>query len=181
MRLYGRKWGIVVATGIVFAMLDFWRNEGPENLQPPKLIADVTAWLPFYGWIILALIFALGLTFEGAHREFTKVIKVSNKELRDHLAIYAISGDAILSHIHVAARTPEPTPSWDEIQEWDHEVVGYLQSNLGNDYAVRFGSHAGLPTGFTSLRGEFSSAETQIKTRLARLNEFMKELATNQQ
>lgn len=178
-RLYARKWGIIVVVGILLAALDFWRDEGPEKLQPPRILADVTSWLPWYGWIIFALALALCLTFEAAHRELTRSSQGSNREIRNKLAAYALSGQSLINHIHESMRAKDDQPPWDELNEWDGEVIDYLQANLGDDYAVRFGSHAGLPTGTTTLWPPFSGAESQIKTRVARLNEFMKELATS--
>ncbi len=57
-------------------------------------------------------------------------------------------------------------------------VGEHLEEKLGADYAVRFDNPAGLPTGFTVLSQPYSDIESHVKSRLARLSEFMKELAT---
>ena len=64
----------------------------------------------------------------------------------------------------------------EETNLWGNKVYNYLEANLGKDYAVRFESHEGLPIGLTTLSGMHARAEGFIKTRLARLNEFLSEL-----
>ncbi len=64
----------------------------------------------------------------------------------------------------------------DETNLWATKVYNYLEANLGRDYAMRFESHEGLPIGLTTLSGMHSTVESYIKTRLARLNEFLSEL-----
>lgn len=69
-RLYLRRSGFVVASGLVLSILSFWRSEGPQDLQPP-ILADVVSLLPWWIWTQLLLIAGLLLTFEAAHRELS--------------------------------------------------------------------------------------------------------------
>lgn len=53
-----RGWVAWVAPvlAVAFAVLSFWRDEGPTNAQPPQLIADVLDWLSWWTWILVALL-----------------------------------------------------------------------------------------------------------------------------
>jgi hypothetical protein len=64
-----------------------------------------------------------------------------------------------------------------EAELWAEKTYKYLEANLGRDYAERFQSHEGLPIGVTTLSGMQATVESFLKTRLARLNQFLTELA----
>lgn len=99
------------------------------------------------------------------------------REIRIKLAAYTQAGQRVISLCHAAAKVRAQAPM-DAATEWSQTVYGYLEEKLGPDYAVRFDSPAGLPTGFTFLSGPYSDIEGHVKSRLARLGEFMMELAT---
>lgn len=64
----------------------------------------------------------------------------------------------------------------EEADSWATKVYNYLEVNLGKDYAERFQIHEGLPGGFTTLSGDKANVESFLKTRIARLTEFLSEL-----
>lgn len=68
-----RRVGILgVVLGIAIAALQWWRDEGPAEFQPP-LASTVLGWLPWWAWLIVALILALVSLFEGAYREIRRL------------------------------------------------------------------------------------------------------------
>jgi hypothetical protein len=99
------------------------------------------------------------------------------REIRIKLATYTQAGQRVISLCHAADKVRAQAPM-DAANEWSQTVYGYLEEKLGSDYAVRFDSPAGLPTGMTVLYPPYSDIEGHVKSRLARLGEFMMELAT---
>ena len=103
--------------------------------------------------------------------------RIRLREIRLQLAAHTQAGQRVISLCHAAAKVRAQAPE-NAVEEWGQMVFGYLQEKLGDDYAVRFDNPAGLPTGFTVLSRPYSDIESYVKSRLARLGEFMKELAT---
>jgi hypothetical protein len=99
-----------------------------------------------------------------------------NRRIRERLAVFAIQGRDLIQKCHARAKGQADPPD-EELNKWNEEAVDYLTNELGSDYAMRFISHHGLPTGFTVLGPPYSGYESAVETRLARLNEFMAELA----
>jgi hypothetical protein len=99
------------------------------------------------------------------------------REIRIKLAAYTQAGQRLISLCHAAAKVRAQAPM-DAANEWSQIVYEYLEGKLGSDYAVRFDSPSGLPMGTTVLAPPYSAIESHVKSRLARLGEFMKELAT---
>ncbi len=62
-----------VVLSFAIPLLQWWRDEGPTNHQPP-LGADVFGWLPWWAWLIISLVVALAVVFEAAHREITRLV-----------------------------------------------------------------------------------------------------------
>jgi len=102
--------------------------------------------------------------------------KKRNRRIRDRLALFSIQGQGLIRECHDRAKSQADPPD-EEIDKWNAEAVDYLADELGNDYAMRFVSHHGLPMGLTVLFPPYSKCESAVKGRLARLNEFMTELA----
>lgn len=68
--------GLIVVIGLMMSGLGLWRDEGPTDKQPPLLLGEIVGWLPWWAWLIIALVLALILTFEGAHREITRLTRI---------------------------------------------------------------------------------------------------------
>jgi hypothetical protein len=99
-----------------------------------------------------------------------------NRRIRDRLAAFSIHGQGLVRKCHDLAKSQADPPD-EDIDRWNAEAVEYLAHELGSDYAMRFVSHHGLPMGVTVLAPPYSTCESAVKGRLARLNEFMTELA----
>jgi hypothetical protein len=98
--------------------------------------------------------------------------KKRQKEIRDTISQLFIEGNELKNRCF-EKNTKAPV---EETEQWNEKAVKYLEANLGRDYAERFQSHEGLPVGVTTLSGMQANVESFIKTRLARLNEFLSEL-----
>jgi len=99
-----------------------------------------------------------------------------NRRIRDRVALFAVQGQSVVQMCHDRARNQTDPPD-QEVDSWNENVVDYLADELGSDYVMRFVSHHGLPMGLTVLLPPYSRCESAVKARLARLNEFMAELA----
>jgi len=99
-----------------------------------------------------------------------------NRRILDYLALFAAQGQSLIQKCHDRARDQTDPPD-QEVGNWKNNVVDYLADELGSDYVMRFVSHHGLPVGLTMLSPPYSTCESAVKPRLARLNEFMAELA----
>lgn len=78
LAIYRHLENVLVVPLFLLAVLGVWRDEGPTDKQP-GLLSDAASWLPWWGWLLLALSVLLFLTFEGAHRE----IEVLNQRLEE--------------------------------------------------------------------------------------------------
>ncbi|MFH1651554.1 MAG: hypothetical protein ABID87_05590 [Chloroflexota bacterium] len=95
------------------------------------------------------------------------------KRIKTTLVEYLEEGQNIKDKCFVKGQeAPE-----NEANIWTSKVYNYLKDNLGLDYAERFQSHDGLPTGFTTLSGDKARVASFLRTRIARLTEFLSELA----
>jgi hypothetical protein len=65
--IFGHKPTFLIAVGFAYAALAFWRDEGLENHQPPRLVEFVLG-LPWWVGIMCSLAVLLLITFEHAHR-----------------------------------------------------------------------------------------------------------------
>ncbi|MEX2160051.1 MAG: hypothetical protein WEB04_11680 [Dehalococcoidia bacterium] len=63
---------VAVVLTLLVAAFEYWRDEGPTDLQLP-LVSDVFSWLPSWGWLTIGLCLALGFLFEGAYREIVRL------------------------------------------------------------------------------------------------------------
>lgn len=97
------------------------------------------------------------------------------RSIRLKLAQFSLEGRDIVTECHEAARNNSPAPD-DEADGWNARVAEYLQQHLGDDYAVRFMDHSGLPLGMTILSPPYSHIEGYVRGARARLTEFMKEI-----
>jgi len=79
--------------------------------------------------------------------------------------------------LDVKCHNMEEPPPLDEADDWDNRVEAFLREELDQSYVARYPNHEGLPTSFTSLRGEHRNLSGAIGTRLARLEQFLGELA----
>lgn len=97
--------------------------------------------------------------------------------MRIRLAIYVQYGQQIIEQCHFTERRLLPVPDgW--ANAWGQAVSENLASDLGDDFAVRFNNGAGLPIGMTVLAPPYSRVEGYVRIRMARLTEFMQELAS---
>lgn len=72
-RLQPRLKGLAaMVVGTVLAGLGFWRDEFPNQWQPPFL-ADVLGVLPWWAWVLIWLAVVLIVLFEASHRELSRV------------------------------------------------------------------------------------------------------------
>jgi hypothetical protein len=66
---------------------------------------------------------------------------VRHQEIRDHLGNFIVEGTLITSNC-----SDNSTPAnWRQLTEWTSKVSEYLKTNLGQSYASRLMSAAGLP------------------------------------
>lgn len=98
--------------------------------------------------------------------------KQEQKAIRENLGVFIAEGQQIKGKCY-EKNTEAPI---EEADRWNEKVFNYLNANLGNDYAQRFQSHEGLPSGITTLSGMQARVEAFIGSRLARLNQFLAEL-----
>ena len=71
----------------------------------------------------------------------------------------------------------DPRPD-EEIKQWLGEVREYIETFLGNDYVARLYSGAGIHLAvLPTRRSEDYGLPTNLNARLARLNEFIRELS----
>ena len=139
------------------------------NYPPPQW----AAWLLFgLGWFV-----AIVLTYHDLRKQNLILRtqldeKRKRKEIRDTLGQLLEEGQQIKNKCF--EKNIEPPTA--EAEKWAEKVVMYLNCHLGSDYVQRFHSHEGLPIGVTTLSGIPATIESYIKTRLARLNQFLAEL-----
>ena len=77
--------GLWLLPSLALSALGLWRDEGPQNLQPP-LISGVVGWLPAWAWAIAALLILWFLTLEGAYRLVRTPLGDVSDELGDTIA-----------------------------------------------------------------------------------------------
>lgn len=93
--------------------------------------------------------------------------------IRSQLASLIEQGEQLVRQ----CRNQTIDPPEKEADEWSSQVESYLASNLGDDYIATFRSHDGLPMGTTTLSSaRHRQLESGLKTRLARLQQFLIEL-----
>jgi hypothetical protein len=85
-------------------ILGLWRSEGPPDLQPPILSA-VAGVLPWWAWLVLALLVLLVSVFEGAFRQI-----VASREMQSVASLQRFrqqaSDEAMKNWVRNAARDP---------------------------------------------------------------------------
>jgi hypothetical protein len=77
--------GLALLPGLALALLGLWRDEGPQDKQPP-LLSDIAGLLPWWSWLLISLTLALMVTFEWAYRQITprlNVLAVARHDSRD--------------------------------------------------------------------------------------------------
>ena len=62
--------GLALLPGLALALLGLWRDEGPQDMQPP-LLSDIAGLLPWWSWLLISLTVALMVTFEWAYQQIT--------------------------------------------------------------------------------------------------------------
>src|SRR3712207_3344249 len=66
--LYGHYHGLIgLVPWFLYGVVDFWRNEGPEDHQPPRFLELI----PWWAIAIASLLLILLVGLEAAHREIT--------------------------------------------------------------------------------------------------------------
>jgi|CXWL01.1.fsa_nt_gi hypothetical protein len=63
---------VVAVLGVALGALGYYRDEFPNQRQPVYL-GDVLGWLPWYVWVLAALLTILVVGFEAAYREITQL------------------------------------------------------------------------------------------------------------
>ena len=70
----------------------------------------------------------------------------------------------------------EPAPE-EEANDWSDRAEAIFGENLDDSYVARFRNHEGLPSGYTTLTSApHRNLSSGIRTRLARLEQFLAEL-----
>ena len=84
----------------------------------------------------------------------------------------------MIAECHQTAKDRKPAPE-QQVEDWAREVEKYLfaEDSLGDSYVARFRNSAGLPLGMTTLMPPYSHVEGYLKTRNARLSEFIQEVS----
>ena len=98
------------------------------------------------------------------------------KEIRIQIAKFLVEGKNILGAIE------QPNSEQAKLQavadDWNTRTIKYLTANIGEDYAIRFESGAGLPpiSSGASLTADKNLLWRGIYNRLSRLEQFLQEL-----
>lgn len=121
---------------------------------------------------IIGLIIGVAFIIVGAVGVFRSTKR--KKQIRQKLGDFLKEGQ-LISRKCYENNTEAPSK---EADQWCEKVYSYLNDTLGSDYSERFQSHQGLSPGFTTLSGEHAHVEAWLRTRLARLNEFLAELTS---
>ena len=124
-----RGWVGLLASvlAVVFAVLSFWRDEGPADAQPPQLVADALDWLPWWTWILVTLVAALFVVMESAYKLSEAAAEQSAKTsatLRNQI----VSLEAVIQRDDLIRVTPSQATSHRPMGQRNisSEVIAYL-------------------------------------------------------
>jgi len=103
--------------------------------------------------------------------------EAENARLCDGLSELMLEGQALS---HRLASTKEPLETLEpDIEAWAERTEGWLATNLGTAYIVRFRNGAGIPMGAYVMRRSLNTREGPLngfmRVSLARLGEFVAE------
>jgi hypothetical protein len=120
---------------------------------------------------------AVGMTFYGQSQIVAARIADENHHhyIRDSLGSYIERGNKLENELS----DPKKEPSVQVANNWDSDVVGFLQSNLGESYVVRYRDQTGIPP--LSLNGADPAHQNLwwgIYIRVFRLEQFIEQVPT---
>jgi len=105
-------------------------------------------------------------------RSATTAAKPATQVVKAQLAQFLKEGKTIQDGIHY--NNPD---SLRQKQEWEHRVEGYLEKNLDESYAVRFGSPSHQLTSYPAgINSKMTAPWGDTGAKMAMLNDFMSEL-----
>lgn len=98
--------------------------------------------------------------------------------VQDRLARYLETGHQLFNLVHERSRNLQSPVPDNEAEAWAREIEEFLKTEgmLGDVFIARFRNFAGLPTRITLLSPPYSKIEGYVVRRMARLDEFIKEL-----
>ena len=101
------------------------------------------------------------------------------RTVREKLAGYLEEGRQLINLVYEESRNQQEPTSNSKAEKWAGRVEEFFRGEtmLGNEYIPRFRSFAGLPAPhLTTLLPPHAQIEFFLRTRMARLYEFIKEL-----
>jgi hypothetical protein len=165
--------GLVVGPILYFGQLALAAS-GVSALGLPRL-----AWEGMAGAVFFASGFAIAWDLKKERDELKRRVDTTGKkaETRARLAELWSEGDQLARQCR---NEREPPPN-DEADDWARRAEEYLAAELGADYVATFRSADGLPMGFTTIQSmEHSRLDSGIRMRLARLQQFLDQLRTEE-
>ena len=178
VRLESSERIFVFLIGILVPAIAVWLWIGDTSGASVRLLASlgagaVAVFLVFV-WSLLKLPAIMEAEAEVERQRIAKLVETQEerKRLRESLGQFMSQGTAL--RIRCSNQT-EPAPE-DEANRWYGDLISFLETNLGPDYAARIQDNASVPLGMSSLQELYGLIDSGLRAKLYHLDRFLQEL-----